>query len=269
MKITVFTSNQPRHLSLISGLAGIADEVFAVQECNTVFPGRVADFFRKSDTMQAYFARVIAAEEEVFGHIGFLLGNVRTLSLKSGDLSHVGMDRLAPALQSDLYVVFGASYIKSPLVDILVDRGAINIHMGVSPYYRGSSCNFWSIYDGNPDLVGATIHRLSRGLDSGAILFHVLPERQAADPFVLGMRAVRAAHQSLIESITTGEILTLEPVVQNRELEIRYTRNADFDDSVAQEYLARGLTPQWIRERLAAHPARQLVRPRYGAGPKA
>lgn len=269
MKITVFTSNQPRHLSLICGLAGIADEVFAIQECNTVFPGRVADFFRKSDTMQTYFSRVIAAEEAVFGHIRFLPANVRSLSLKSGDLQSVEMDRLAPALQSDMYVVFGASYIKSPLVDVLIERGAINIHMGVSPYYRGSSCNFWATHDGNPDLVGATIHRLSRGLDSGAMLFHVLPEREAADPFVLGMRAVRAAHQRLIESITTGELLSLDAVVQDREQEIRYTRNADFDDNTAQEYLARGLDAQWVEERLTAHPARQLVRPRYGTGQSA
>ena len=55
MRVTVFTSNQPRHLSLIERLAGVAEEVFAVQECNTVFPGRVGDFFRKSEVMQRYF----------------------------------------------------------------------------------------------------------------------------------------------------------------------------------------------------------------------
>lgn len=44
MKITVFTSNQPRHLSLVEKLASIADTVFVIQECNTAFPGKVADF---------------------------------------------------------------------------------------------------------------------------------------------------------------------------------------------------------------------------------
>ena len=52
MKITVFTSNQPRHISLIESLSKIADKVFAVQECNTIFPGEVDDFFKKSDVMQ-------------------------------------------------------------------------------------------------------------------------------------------------------------------------------------------------------------------------
>ena len=53
MKITVFTSNQPRHLSLIKDLSIIADEVYAIQECNTVFPGEVKDFFDNSEIMKS------------------------------------------------------------------------------------------------------------------------------------------------------------------------------------------------------------------------
>ena len=66
MRITVFTSNQPRHLSLIRRLSDITD-VGAVMECNTIFPGAREDFFRKSEVMQAYFRRVMEAEREVFG----------------------------------------------------------------------------------------------------------------------------------------------------------------------------------------------------------
>ena len=72
MRITVFTSNQPRHISIIKGLASIANEVFAVQECNTVFPGQVEDFFKHSAVMQAYFKNVMEAERSVFGFPEFL-----------------------------------------------------------------------------------------------------------------------------------------------------------------------------------------------------
>ncbi len=47
MKITVFTSNQPRHLNLIDRLAEIADECYAVIETTTVFPGHKEGFFSK------------------------------------------------------------------------------------------------------------------------------------------------------------------------------------------------------------------------------
>ena len=122
MKITVFTSNQPRHISLIKNLASIADEVFAVQECNTVFPGQVEDFFKKSDVMQNYFANVMNAEKEVFGSPCFLPCNVQSLSLKSGDLNKLDINTLKPALQSDFYVVFGSSFIKGELIEFLVNK---------------------------------------------------------------------------------------------------------------------------------------------------
>ena len=48
------------------------------------------------------------------------------------------MNLLSDFLKSDVYVVFGSSYIKGELVDFLVKQKAINIHAGVSPYYRGT-----------------------------------------------------------------------------------------------------------------------------------
>ena len=261
MKITVFTSNQPRHISLIKSLSTIADEVYAVQECNTVFPGEVKDFFDNSEVMKTYFKHVRDAEKEVFGNISFISDNVSHLSLKSGDLNKVDKDILLPALNSDVYVVFGASYIKGWLIDFLVENKAINIHMGVSPYYRGSSCNFWAAYDGHPELVGATIHLLSKGLDSGDMLYHALPKAQAVDPFVLGMKAVKVAHDSLVERIRNKEIFTYESIIQDKSKEYRYTRNSDFTDEVAKDYLDNLLSPKQLEEKLLSRDITLLEKP--------
>lgn len=264
MRITVFTSNQPRHVALIEQLASVAERVHAVQECNTIFPGRVADFFRKSEVMRRYFERVIAAEKIVFGGPRFPNargGAIETLAVRMGDLNSLDFETLAPALDADLFVVFGASFIRGPLCDLLVSKGAINIHMGVSPQYRGSSCNFWALYDGRPGLVGATIHRLSRGLDSGPMLFHALPAAQACDGFLLGMNAVKAAHDGLVDSIRTEALLELEPVAQDRSRELRYTRNADFTDAVAEEYLSRRPAAEEILHALSHRDPAGFLRP--------
>lgn len=240
MKITLFTSNQPRHLHLAKSLSLIADEVYLVSEVNTVFPGLVNDFFKKSEIMQSYFENVINAEKKVFGDISFLPKNIRSLSVKSGDLNLLSKEQLADALNSDIYVVFGASYIKSWLIDFLVKKEALNIHMGLSPYYRGSSCNFWALYDNNPGYVGATIHMLSKGLDSGDMLFHCLPKYINGDsPFDFTMRSVAAAHKGLSEGLLEGDLLNRPRIKQTKEQEVRYTRNSDFTDSIAKEFLER------------------------------
>lgn len=240
MKITVFSSNQPRHISLAKELGKIADEVFFISEVNTVFPGQIDDFFKKTDVMQRYFANVISSEKKVFGDIEFPPSNIRTLSIKSGDLNRLDRSQLEEALHSEVYIVFGASYIKGWLIDFLVHKGALNIHMGISPFYRGSSCNFWALYDNNPSYVGSTIHMLSKGLDSGDMLFHCLPKFVDGDsPFDFTMRSVRAAHYGLCQSISDGSIISMERVVQDKTTELRYTRNSDFIDEVANEFLTR------------------------------
>lgn len=236
MKITVFTSNQPRHISLIEKLSSITKDVFAVIETTTLFPGKTEDYYKKSPVMEEYFEHVINAEKQVFGEPRFLPKYVRTLNIKMEDVSRIPLNLLSESLNSDLYIVFGASYIQGALADFLVSHGALNIHMGISPYYRGSSCNFWALNDQNIHLVGATIHLLSKGLDSGNILFHALPSYDK-DPFVFGMKAVEAAHKGLISRISDKTIKKLKPIVQNKKAEIRYTRNADFTDEVAKKYL--------------------------------
>ncbi|MDG2060680.1 MAG: formyltransferase family protein [SAR86 cluster bacterium] len=241
MRITVFTSNQARHISLIENLANICDELYCVQECNTIFPGSVEDFYKKTDIMQEYFGSVLNAEKKIFGKPSFLQKNIVSFSIKVGDLSLLDKESLSKCLQSDIYIVFGASYIKGWLAEYLTSKNTINIHMGVSPYYRGSSCNFWALYDENPSYVGATIHKLSKGLDNGPILYHCLPKYKGESVFEFTMNSVKIAHQSLIERISSEEIFDIKPIEQDRSLEVRYTKNMDFTDKVASEFLQRAI----------------------------
>lgn len=240
MKITLFSSNQPRHLNLARKLSEVAEEVYFVSEVNTIFPGQVSDFFRKSDVMQRYFSNVVSSEKAIFGEIDFLPSNVHQISIKSGDLNFLGQSQISKALDSDFYVVFGASYIKGWLVDFLIANEALNIHMGLSPYYRGSSCNFWALYDNNPSYVGATVHMLSKGLDSGAMMFHCVPKLMEGDtPFDFTMRSVSAAHHGLCRAIDERKILNMDRIQQDKSRQVRYTKNADFTDQIADEFLSR------------------------------
>ena len=240
MKITIFSCNQPRHLNLVKELSKIADKVFLISEVKTIFPGSISDFYQKSDTMSNYFSNVLRSEKRLFGEISFLPNNVRTLSIKSGDLSKIKHSQIEEALFSDLYIVFGASYIKGWLIDFLIEKKAANIHMGLSPYYRGSSCNFWAVYDNNPEYVGATIHLLSKGLDSGDILFQTLPKyNDEVNIFDFTMSSVLAAQKGLIKIINNKEFFSIKPIKQDLSKQIRYSKNKEFTNDIAEEFLER------------------------------
>lgn len=247
MRITVFTSSQPRHLAYIEKLAEVANDVYAVIEATTAFPGQVEDFYRRSSTMQTYFSRVLEAEVNLFGSLRPLPPNVRVLPIKMGDLSLLDEQHLMPVLSSDHFLVFGSSFIRGWLAETLVHKGAINIHMGLSPYYRGTACNFWALYDGRPAYVGATVHLLSQGLDNGPILFHVRPRFEDQTPFHFTMQAVDAVQTEIVERLAKGVLTSLNPTEQDRSLELRYSRNQDFTDEVAADFLKRNLSAEDIR----------------------
>ena len=242
MKITLFTSNNNRHNYLINLLSTISDEIFVVQECGTIFPGIIPGHYQASTIMKQYFENVNNAQSKLFGnfYVNNQKKNIKILPMLSGDLNQCSMDLLSDFLKSDVYVVFGSSYIKGELVDFLVKQKSINIHAGVSPYYRGCDCNFWALYDGNPHLAGATIHMLSKGLDSGPMLYHAMSNIKT-NPFEYTMSTVKAAFHSIAERIKDKSIFEIEPIAQNKSKEVRYSKKIEFNEQVVKNYFTKNI----------------------------
>ena len=222
MKITVFTSNKYRHNYLINKLSEICDSLYVIQECTPYEFGSTNSYYRKSKILKNYFVKVSKAEIKIFNHqaVKPVSKNLFFRSLIFGELSNLKKEKIKNFLKSDLYIIFGSSYIKGELLRFLVKKKAINIHMGISPYYRGSDCNFWALYDDNAHLVGATIHYLSK-IDGGKILYHSLTTYNN-DKFLYTMKSVKSAVDSIVKKIKTKSLFTINSVSQNSFNQIRY-----------------------------------------------
>ena len=126
MKITLFTSNKNRHNYFINLLSDICDELFVVQECGTIFPGIVPDHYKSSDTMRAYFDKVNEAQLKIFNKTYInKSAKIKLFPMLMGDLNKCNENLLTDFLQSDIYLIYGSSYIKKPVVDFLVKKRAI------------------------------------------------------------------------------------------------------------------------------------------------
>jgi len=240
MKITLFTSNKNRHNYLINLLSSVSDELYVIQECGTIFPGIVPGHYQASPIMKKYFENVNNAQSQLFGnsYVNNKKKNIKILPMLSGDLNQCSINLLSDFLKSDVYVVFGSSYIKGELVEFLVKQKTINIHAGVSPYYRGTDCNFWALFDDNPHLAGTTIHLLSKGLDSGPILYHAMSNLKT-NPFEYTMSTIKSAFHSIAERIKDGSIFTIKPLVQDKIKEVRYSKKSEFSEEVVKEYFEK------------------------------
>jgi methionyl-tRNA formyltransferase len=237
MKITLFTSNNLRHVYLINSLLKISKKLNVIIESKTIFPSLNIGQYSQTKIMQDYFKKVNHAQNKLFKN-NIILSNNKKLDiipLSMEDLNLCTKNKIKSFLNSDLYLVFGSSYIKHFLVDYLIKNKTINIHMGLSPYYRGTDCNFWALYDKKPQYVGATIHLLSKGIDSGPILYHALskPEKNT---FFYAMKSVKSAILSLEEKIKDRSLLKIKPQIANRDFEIRYSKKIEFDENVVTEF---------------------------------
>jgi len=80
--------------------------------------------------------------------------------------------------QYDLGIVFGTGIIKKDLFS-LPKKGMINIHQGLTQWYRGQPPVFWELYNDERE-TGITIHKVAEKLDCGDIIFQkreeILPD---------------------------------------------------------------------------------------------
>ena len=242
MKITLFTSNQSRHNYFINLLSEISTELYVVQENDTIFPGIITGHYPANETYKKYFSNVVNAQLELFGenYISINKKKINLLSMQEGDLNKCSMDYLSKFLKSDIYIVTGASFIKNELADFLISKKAISIHMGLAPYYRGTDCNFWALHDGNPHLVGATVYMLSKGLDTGKILYHAISENKK-NSFIYTMSSVLSAFNSIAERIKNNSIFKQVLMEQDKSKEIRYSKKVEFNEKVINDFFNKSI----------------------------
>ncbi len=71
-------------------------------------------------------------------------------------------------LTPDALLIYGTSIVKAPML-ALARNLALNMHTGLSPHYRGTHCAFWPIVNGEPHMLGATVHECTADVDGGQI----------------------------------------------------------------------------------------------------
>ena len=154
------------------------------------------------------------------------------------------------ALAPDVVLVFGTSLLKQPLIDAFAGR-IINLHLGLSPYYRGAGTNFWPLVNGEPEYCGATIHFLDAGVDTGPIIAHARPAVAVGDgPHDVGNKTIIAAVEALADAAIAHAAAPLAGVEQWEGG--RVYRRADFSAAAVRQLTSnveRGMIDDYVRHR--------------------
>ena len=202
MRAIVLTSTFLRHQFVVNYLASRLNVVGVWQEEKSFYPLSFARNEDEKNIIEEHFAARDAAEQEYFGqHQNLQLsGDTLLRRLAPGEINNSGEAEQMLKMEPTVVLVFGTGILRGQIID-LFDGNMINIHLGLSPYYRGSGTNFWPLVNREPEYVGATIHYLDAGIDTGAILAHVRPTLKLKDgSHDIGNKAIQVAAQTLAEA---------------------------------------------------------------------
>jgi phosphoribosylglycinamide formyltransferase-1 len=182
--------------------------------------------------------------------------------LPKGEINAPAFVQEIQALKPDLLVCYGASLIREPLLSLFHKR-FVNIHLGLSPYYRGSGTNYWPLVNGEPEFVGATFMHIDAGVDTGEVIHQTRARIFPGDlPAQIGNRLIIDTAKECRELVYRWE--ALNPLAQlPSPAQARYYKKKDYtEESVEQLYanFRSGLVERYLSEQAARHKASPILR---------
>lgn len=155
---------------------------------------------------------------------------------------------LIESLAPDYIAVCGTGLLQSRLFGV-ARRGALNLHLGLSPRYRGSHCVSWPLYNDEPEWIGVTIHYLDYRIDAGPILAQRRPALSATDTvdslvyksLDLAIDTMSDVLSSLTQAHIAGVPQRLEEGRNYNAREFTPQMQAELDARLKAGYLARYL----------------------------
>ena len=138
-------------------------------------------------------------------------------------------------LKPDLIISYGCSIIKSRLLEVF-DNRFINVHLGLSPYYRGSGTNYWPLVNKEPEFVGTTFMYIDSGIDTGKIIHQIRADIEINDTVhSIGNRLIMKSADEMIKLINVFKNLEIkDPIPFNLKNE-KYYRKKDFTEESLQK----------------------------------
>ena len=258
MKAILLTSTFRRHVYVANTVAAACDLVGVWQEEKTFRPERYAQDAADEDVIQRHFASRDDSEAQYFAadcKVRLKPGAVHRV-VAGGTCSDPSEVALMTSARPDVVLVFGTGILRQPLLSAF-DGRIINIHLGLSPYYRGAGTNFWPLVNREPEYVGATIHYLDAGIDTGPIISHARPSIERGDgPHDLGNKTIVAAAPALMRAAAAHLAGIVRAVPQPGGG--RLYQRKDFSAGAVRT-LYRNFETGMIDEYLAARPARDAA----------
>lgn len=231
-KIIILTGNELRHQYFRLKIASVENIRVLATYCESderSLTNRIIQNPTSSELQKLHVVAREQAEQDFFEEaVNNLRDNSESKVIPKGSINDENIVGDIKRLNPDLLVCYGSSLIKSRLIDDYNGR-FLNVHLGLSPYYRGSGTNVWPLIKGEPNMVGATFMYLDAGIDTGKIIHQIQADFFIGDsPHSVGNRLIKKMTAAYCEIITNFDALS-DSVQPDKEGSLYLMKDFDAD----------------------------------------
>lgn len=205
MKILIFSGTHPRHLFIHRAVVDSGADFMAIvmqrEELLPKPPGGIP--YRDQENFVRHFQDRYNVEQAFYGHTrpSELFGN-RAIYVSPDQLNSPETAKAVQDFAPDMVFIFGTNIIKNPVIDVLPEL-KINLHLGLSPWYKGGATLFWPFYFLKPQFAGSTFHQIVPAADAGDILHQSVPVLEKGDGIHdVGAKTVCQARTDLVRILS-------------------------------------------------------------------
>ena len=251
-KAVFFSGSHSRHLFVHNHLINLFDEVLLIvmerEHLLPQCPDNINELDKKN--FHHHFQNRKLVEAAAFGtpQLCKRNGKIETIVVSPEKLNSDSLVKRVKRFEAQFAFVFGCDLINGELFEVLPEVN-VNLHLGLSPWYKGSATLFWPFVLLEPQFAGVTFHKLALAADAGGIVHQSTPELKRGDGIHdVGARSVvDAAEQAvrICKSFLANGSLEFEKQRTNGRLwlmrdfhpsHLRIIYN-QFEDRIVDKYL--------------------------------
>lgn len=241
MKILILTSDSLRHQYFSEKIKATFVETFTlVEEKKNYYQTQIIN----SLPITKHFKAIKLNEKKWFKVDNYKQSNFS----KVEDINDKKLFDWVKVQMFDVVCLFGTTILNENWINEFPKR-IINLHLGLSPYYRGSATLFWPFANKELEYLGTTIHLASNKVDAGDIIYRNHPN------FIPNENYYDITSRLIKNSIDIFPQIILKFVKKNIKafpqeiIKGKYYKKADFFESILLEvlkYTDKGLSEKEI-----------------------
>ena len=241
-RIVILTGSELRHTYFRKKIS-ISDKILVLKTfCEGIEKSLQSRVKSNKNSSEIELLHVESRTKSELDYFGDYINETEDFSnpefIKKGSINDNQVVEQIYNLNPDLIICYGSSIIKSSLLDDFKGR-FLNVHLGLSPYYRGSGTNVWPIIDDRLDLIGATFMYIDKGIDTGQVIHQIQAKIFLGDgPHSIGNRLIKDMTEEFKKIIIGFDNLT--PEKQVKSTTDKFVKRSDFNKE-ACENLYKGL----------------------------